>query len=52
MNSSGKEANLPVETIQHIVMTFLSGVSEAVVNPHKFSPLHKAVRAPFDYYQW
>lgn len=49
---SGREANVPIGEVQHIVMTFVNGVQEAVNNPYKFSPFHKAIRAPFDYYKW
>lgn len=37
---------------KYYVSTLLKFVSEAMRNPHKFESHHKAMRDPFDYYEW
>ena len=34
------------------IFTFLKTIQESFKNPYKFDPYHKAIRQPFDYYNW
>ncbi len=40
------------ERYQYYVTTLLKFVQESLNSPYKFKPFHKAIREPFDYYEW
>jgi hypothetical protein len=49
---SNLEAKQDPISFKNNVVQFLLSVKEATENPYQFSPFHKAVRKPFDYYTW
>mmetsp|Transcript_11263 Transcript_11263/g.11298 ORF Transcript_11263/g.11298 Transcript_11263/m.11298 type:complete len:377 (-) Transcript_11263:66-1196(-) len=49
---SCKKANEDPKTYQFNVMTFISTIQQASVDPYKFKPFHEFIREPFDYYKW
>jgi glycerol-3-phosphate O-acyltransferase len=50
--TSNLEANTPPEKFKEMLLTFLKSVQQAIKEPHKFEPFHKAIREPYDYYKW
>ena len=40
------------DVFKNNVGILLKSVGQALADPYKFAPCHKAIRDPFDYYQW
>ena len=40
------------DVFKNNVGTIIKSVEQALADPYKFEPLHKAIREPFDFYQW
>eukprot|EP01041_Mallomonas_annulata_P002074 gene2074-4051_t len=51
-SESATISNEDPERYQKNVITFVKSVQQGLENPYKFAPFHKAIREPFDYYQW
>ena len=50
--SSSIQAGIPPEKFQYIVGSFVKHADMALKQPYQFSPYHKSIREPFDYYAW
>ncbi len=47
-----QEKQVPTNNVLSLLKTFLALIQQQCAAPHPFDPLHRAIRSPFDYYQF